>query len=167
MIFSWNELTKVTLWQRQQWTDLTSEVDVLFIAYSSCPWVHNLSLSISRRWWRTCLKWWASRMPKPLWLIEWKFNDLISWREWSRKRRRVPFSAMPYGRQEGKQKEREGGEGREEWGWKREHKRLLLVVCMALKSPEGPWCSSFFLFKKFRESLWYLTTYKKTPVNGP
>lgn len=42
-------------------------------------------------------------------------------------------STMPNGRQEGKQSERE----REEEGWKREHMRLLLVICVAFKSSEN------------------------------
>lgn len=51
------------------------------------------------------------------------------------------LSTMPNGREEGKhtETEREGDGGRVE----EEHKRLLLVMCMPLKSPQGRGAPAF------------------------
>lgn len=98
-------------------------------------WVHNPGLSISLRWWRT-------RRPVECWGCQ-SHCDLSGWkqRKWRYILKRVSreedesLSTMPYGRQEGKQK---GGRRRVEGGgWKREHKRLLLVIRTALNSTQG------------------------------
>lgn len=74
----------------------------------------------------------ALTVPKPLWLSGQKLNDSISWRAWVGKKK-SRFLQCPMGERRGKQTEREGEGGRVEG----EHKRLLLVMCMPLKSPQG------------------------------
>lgn len=110
-------------------------------------WDHNLSLSISLSWWRTCLpdEPWGCQTPCDLLGVSLMTQYL---EESEYERRRVPFYNAQ--RETGGKTETQRGRG-EEGGWQREHKRLLLVMFMALRSPQGcgaPAFSSFWVFKQ-------------------
>ena len=136
--FDWNLTAAVCLWQ--YWTDLTSGADVLFIAYPSRSCGSTTTVcrcSCTDGWLFLPEESWGCQ--NPCGLLGGSFSDSISWSEWVGKK---SLSTMPNGSQEGKQIERQREEEEEEeggrgGGWMREHKRLLLVMCMALKSPQG------------------------------